>query len=142
MGIDVGAKTLGLAVCDPAQSIATPLLTIKRTKFMKDMAALKRVVDEYSVGGFIVGLPVSMDGREGRRAQSVRDFAMEMQSFMGAGVFVALWDELLSTATVDDFVDELVDKRKTKIKAKESGLIDRLAAQVILQGAVDFNHST
>lgn len=139
MGIDVGAKTLGLAVCNPQQTIATPLQTIKRTKFMKDMTTLQAIAAEYEIGGFIIGLPMNMDETEGRRAQSVRDFALEMQRIMGAETFIALWDERLSTDFVEGFVDNLVDKRKTKIQAKKSGLIDKLAAQVILQGAIDFS---
>ena len=138
LGLDVGKKTIGLALCDPDQNIATPLRTIKRTKFSKDMEELKVVIGEYEVGGFVLGYPVNMDGSEGPRAQSIRDFAIEMKSAMGGEVWIALWDERLSTVSVESFVDKLVEKRKTKTKAKASGLIDKLAAQVILQGAVDY----
>jgi len=138
LGLDVGKKTIGLALADPAHSIATPLLTINRTKFTRDMVALSDVIDEYEVGGFVVGLPINMDGSEGRRAQSIRDFCMEMQNTLGEGTWIALWDERLSTVSADNIVDNLVEKRKTKINAKASGLIDKLAAQTILQGALDF----
>lgn len=138
LGLDVGKKTIGLALSDPNHTIATPLLTINRTKFTKDMNSLLEVVKEYEVGGFIIGLPINMDGSEGRRAQSIRDFAIEMQRFMGGEEFVAFWDERLSTVSADNIVDQLVEKRKTKTNAKASGLIDKLAAQVILQGALDF----
>ena len=141
LGLDVGKKTIGLALCAEGMSLATPLKTIRRTKFTKDMEELKAVIAEYEIGGFIIGYPVNMDGSEGPRAQSIRDFAIEMENILGQGAFIALWDERLSTVSVEDSVDSFVDKRKTKINAKSSGLIDKLAAQVILQGAVDFIHS-
>lgn len=138
LGLDVGKKTIGLALSDPGQSIATPLQTIKRTKFSKDMIFLQGVIEEYEIGGFVVGLPINMDGSEGRRAQSVRDFSIEMQNVLGNDSWIALWDERLSTVSVEESVDNFVEKRKTKANAKASGLIDKLAAQVILQGALDF----
>jgi len=141
MGIDVGSTTLGIALSDPSQSLATPLQTIKRSKFTKDMELLAKVVAEYEVGGFILGLPLNMSGSEGPRCQSVRDFAAEMskiKNVVGNAPWVALWDERLSTVSVEDFVDEQVEKRKTRVNAKSSGLIDKLAAQGILQGALDY----
>lgn len=138
LGLDVGKKTIGLALSDPAQSLATPLQTIKRTKFSSDMEMLKSVIAEYEIGGFVMGYPVNMDGTEGPRAQSTRDFAMEMGKALGGDPWIALWDERLSTVSVEGFVDNFVEKRKTKVKAKASGLIDKLAAQVILQGALDY----
>lgn len=141
MGIDVGSTTLGLALSDPSQGLATPLQTIKRTKFTKDMEQLAKVVAEYEVGGFILGLPLNMNGSEGPRCQSVRDFAAEMskiKTVVGDAPWIALWDERLSTVSVEDFVDEVVEKRKTRMNAKSSGLIDKLAAQGILQGALDY----
>ena len=141
MGLDVGKKTIGLALCDPDHAVATPLSTIKRRKFTLDMEELAEVVREYEVGGFVIGLPVNMDGSEGPRAQSVRDFALEMvrhEAVVGAEPWVALWDERLSTVSVEDFVDKSVEKRKTRVQAKDSGLIDKLAAQVILAGALEF----
>ncbi len=137
LGLDVGKKTIGLALSNPDQTLATPLHTIKRTKFSKDMEALKAVIAEHEIGGFVVGYPVNMDGSEGPRAQSIRDFAVEMDNSLG-GVWIALWDERLSTVSVEDAVDKFVEKRKTKIEAKASGLIDKLAAQMILQGALEF----
>lgn len=138
IGLDVGKKTIGLALSDPSHGIATPLKTIQRTKFTKDMIALSEVVKDYEVKGFIIGLPVNMDGSEGRRAQSIRDFAAEMHNFLGNDPWIAFWDERLSTVSADNIVDTLVEKRKTKINAKSSGLIDKLAAHSILQGALDF----
>ncbi|MEZ5919020.1 MAG: Holliday junction resolvase RuvX [Alphaproteobacteria bacterium] len=141
LGLDVGVKTIGLALSDPAQSIATPLHTIKRTKFTKDILELDGIIREFEIGGYVLGLPVNMGGSEGRRAQSIRDFAQEMNNhpkIFGADPFIAFWDERLSTVSVEEFVDKSVGKRKTKANAKSSGLIDKLAAQVILQGALDF----
>lgn len=138
LGLDVGKKTIGLALSDPDQNIATPLQTVNRSKFSKDMEAIKAVITEFEIDGFIVGYPVNMDGTEGSRAQSTRDFALEMQNTLGKDAFIALWDERLSTVSVEGVVDNLVEKRKTKTNAKTSGLIDKLAAQVILQGALDY----
>lgn len=141
LGLDVGKKTLGLALSDPAHSIATPLRTIPRTKFTQDIQKLAEIIRDYEIGGYIIGLPVNMDGTEGPRAQSVRDFAAEManhQDIFGPDPWIAFWDERLSTASVECLVDNFVEKRKTKTNAKASGLIDKLAAQHILQGALDF----
>ena len=137
LGLDVGKKTIGLALSNPDQTLASPLKTIKLTKFSKDMEALKAVIAEHEIGWFVVCYPVNMDGSEGPRAQSIRDFAVEMDNSLG-GVWIALWDERLSTVSVEDAVDKFVEKRKTKIEAKASGLIDKLAAQMILQGALEF----
>lgn len=138
LGLDVGKKTIGLSVCDSDHRLATPLHTIERQKFTKDVEAIKAVMSEYSIGGFVVGLPLNMDGSEGPRAQSIRDFCLELDKALSGGRWIALWDERLSTVSVEDFVDEMVEKRKTKINSKSSGLIDKLAAQIILQGALDY----
>ncbi len=89
----------------------------------------------------MLGLPINMDGSEGGRAQSIRDFAAEMRNHhdvFGSDPWIAFWDERLSTVSVEDFVDTIVRKRKTRVNSKASGLIDKLAAQHILQGAVDY----
>lgn len=141
LGLDVGKKTIGVALSDPKFYMATPLQTIKRTKFTRDILEIDKIIREYEVTGFIIGLPLNMDGSEGPRAQSVRDFAAEMTNYpviFGVNPWIAFWDESLSTASVEGLVDNLVEKRKTRIKAKASGLIDKLAAQHILQGALDF----
>ncbi len=138
LGLDVGKKTIGLALSNPAHSLATPLKTINRTKFTKDIQMLAEISAEFDVGGYVIGLPVNMDGSEGPRAQSVRDFAIEFERTLGAGAWIALWDERLSTVSVEESVDSLVEKRKTRVNAKSSGLIDKLAAQLILQGALDY----
>ncbi len=137
LGMDPGSKTIGLAVSDPAHSIATPLKTVRRTKFTKDIEVLHEVIEEYEIGGFVLGYPVNMDGSEGPRCQSVRDFALEMENhadIFGDNPWIALWDERLSTETVEGFLVESVDMSRTKRKQ----VIDKLAAQHILQGALDF----
>lgn len=141
LGLDVGKKTIGVALCHGGHALATPLLTIKRTKFTRDILELEALVKEYDVGGFIIGLPVNMDGSEGPRAQSVRDFAAELVRYpavVGAQPWVALWDERLSTVSVEDMVDTFVDKKSKRRGAKDSGLIDKLAAHLILEGALEF----
>ena len=140
LGLDVGKKTIGLALCDPSHQVATPVETIKRTKFTKDIERLKMLVEEYEVAGFVIGLPVNMDGSEGPRAQSVRDFALELARYpeiVGDNPWIALHDERLSTVSVEEVVDNFVGKRKTRVESKESGLIDKLAAQHILQSAIN-----
>jgi len=141
LGLDVGKKTIGVALVQDGQGFSTPLTTIKRTKFTKDIMQLQAIVQEYEVSGFVIGLPLNMDGSEGPRAQSVRDFAAELVRYpdiVGAEPWLALWDERLSTQIVEGFVDRAVGKRKTRINAKDSGLIDKLAARHILQDALDF----
>jgi putative Holliday junction resolvase len=138
MGLDVGRKTIGIALSDSTQAIATPLRTIRRTKFSRDMEAIKGIIEEYEIGGFVMGLPLNMDGSEGRRCQSVRDFAAEFDRALAwdQEPWIALWDERLSTHAVESFVDEFVDIKKRR--AKEKGILDKLAAQHILQGALDY----
>lgn len=139
LGIDVGAKTLGLAVCDENHRVATPLQTLRRTKFTRDVEELANIVQDYEIGGFVLGLPLNMDGSEGPRCQSVRDFALELVRYpavVGIRPWVALWDERLSTASVEDFVDKSVGIKRSR--AKDKGITDKLAAQLILQGALDY----
>lgn len=128
-GSGCGEKTIGVAVCDDLQRIATPVETIKRTKFSQDLKALERIVKDFEAGGFVVGFPLNMDGSEGRSAQSVRDFALELERqiskelFPDGTVWIALVDERLSTDTVDDLVGRSVDKKDTA--AGQRGWFDR-----------------
>lgn len=136
MGLDLGSKTIGVAVCDAAQSIATPVTTIQRTKFTKDAEALGQIIQEFEIGGYILGWPLNMDGTEGASCDVVRSFADEMTKhpdIFGKSPFIALWDERLSTQTVDNFLDKDVNMHRKNRKS----VIDKLAAQVILQGALD-----
>lgn len=137
LGMDIGTKTIGLAVSDSGHNIATPLKTIQRTKFTKDVEEFKLVIADYEIGGYVLGLPLNMDGTEGPRCDAVRSFADEMQKYpqiFGTSPWIALWDERLSTASVEDFLVETVDMSRTKRKQ----VVDKLAAQVILQTALDF----
>ncbi len=136
LGMDVGRKTIGLALSNPEQSVSTPLETIKRVKFSKDAAVLNQIIAEYDVKGLVIGFPLNMDGSEGKACQSVRDLAFELARILPV-LWIAFYDERLSTISVEKLVDKSVEKRKTRIKAKESGLIDKLAAHVILESALE-----
>jgi len=141
MGLDLGSKTIGVAISDAGQSIATPVATIKRTKFSKDILELDKIIKEFEIGGYILGWPLNMDGSQGPRCDVTSSFADEMTrhpDIFGVNPFIALQDERLSTSEVDKFVHNRVDINRTKKRgAKESGLTDQLAAQVILQGALN-----
>lgn len=142
MGLDLGSKTIGVAVSDAMQRLATPVITISRNKFTKDIEVLGKIIKEYEVGGYVLGWPLNMDGSEGVRCDATRSFADEMKQhpdIFGKNPVIALYDERLSTREVDNFLDNRVDmKKSSKRGAKQAGLTDRLAAQVILQGALDF----
>jgi putative Holliday junction resolvase len=140
LGLDLGAKTIGLAVSDSAHMIASPLKTIQRTKFSRDIGELAGVVRDYQIGGYVFGWPLNMDGTPGPRCDATRSFADELAKnpqVVGENPWIGLWDERLSTASVDDFLVETVDMSRTKRKQ----VIDKLAAQHILQGALDFIRS-
>lgn len=130
LGLDHGTKTLGLALSDPDQRVVTPLKTITRGKFEADMQALKKVIDDYGVGGVIVGWPLNMDGREGPRTQSVGDY-MKMVEKKFPHLWIASWDERLSTDAAHQFMVDLTNDKRERA-------VDALAASAILQGAVDF----
>lgn len=130
LGLDLGEKTIGVASCDPGRRVATPVETVRRTKFTADADRLKTLAKERAVVGFVLGLPRNMDGTEGARAQSTRAFARSLVK--AAGLPVALWDERLSTAAMDRDLIGLDMSR-----AKRAAKIDESAAAFILQGAID-----
>lgn len=133
LGIDPGSKTLGLAVSDSALSVASPLETIRRGKFAEDAARLADICRERNVGGLVIGLPVNMDGSEGSRCQSVRQFARNLAEKAGFTQPVVFWDERLSTAAVERLlIDEADMTRK-----RRAAVVDKMAAAYILQGALD-----
>ena len=133
LGLDIGEKTIGLAVSDSGQSVASPLETIRRSKFAKDMERLKEIIAERKVGALVLGLPINMDGSEGPRCQSVRQFARNLESLAGIALPLTFWDERLSTRAVERF---LIDEQDmTRMRRAE--VIDKLAAAYILQGALD-----
>jgi putative Holliday junction resolvase len=130
MGFDIGEKTLGLALSDTSLTIATPLETLRRGKFSADVAILARFVEEHRIGGFVLGLPVNMDGSEGPRCQSVRAFANNLMGKIELPL--AFWDERLSTAAV---TRTMLDADLSRSRRAE--LVDKLAAAYILQGFLD-----
>jgi putative holliday junction resolvase len=130
LGFDVGEKTIGLALSDPTLAIASPLETLRRTKFAADAQKLQVIVAKHGVGAFVLGLPINMDGSEGPRAQSVRAFAHNLLAKLDLPL--AFWDERLSTAAVTRGMIEADLSR-----ARRAELVDRAAAAYILQGFLD-----
>jgi len=130
MGLDVGSKTIGLAISDATLTVATPVETIRRTKFSVDAKALLDLAKSRDVGGFILGLPINMDGSEGPRSQSVRQFAANLAA--RTDLPMAFWDERLSTAAATRTMLDADLSRQ-----RRGQLVDMLAAGYILQGALD-----
>ncbi len=131
LGLDLGTKTIGLALSDVGHMIASPLLTIARKKFTLDAAELDAVIDKHNVGALIFGLPIQMDGTEGARAQSTRSFAAEI--LKRRDIPIAFWDERLSTAAVERMLASEADLSRKR----RAELVDKAAAAYILQGALD-----
>jgi putative holliday junction resolvase len=130
IGLDLGTKTIGVAASDPDRRLAMAIETIARTTFTRDATRLLALALERSAAGFVLGLPVNMDGSEGPRAQSTRSFARNLASL--TDLPIALWDERLSTAAVErDLIAADVSR------AKRAAIIDAHAAAYILQGALD-----
>jgi putative Holliday junction resolvase len=129
MGLDVGTKTIGAALCDAGWTIATPAELIKRTKFSADLERLKAAVAAQRVAGFVVGLPLNLDGSESPRTQSTRAFARNLEPL---GLPILLWDERWSTQAV---TRTLIDADASR--ARRAELVDKMAAAYILQGAID-----
>jgi putative pre-16S rRNA nuclease len=130
IGLDVGTKTIGLALSDTRLVIASPLDTIRRRNFRDDMAALFAEIDRHGAGGAVIGLPLALDGRDSPRTQSVRAFA---RNLIGVRDLPALlWDERLSTAAV---TREMIAADMTRKRRAE--IVDKVAAAYILQGCLD-----
>jgi putative Holliday junction resolvase len=130
IGLDLGKKTIGLALSDVGRTVASPLETIRRTKFSVDAARLIALAGEHRVAGLVLGLPLHLDGGEGRRAQSTRAFAANLNKLLPLPIL--LWDERLSTAAAERTLIEADASRRRRAE-----LIDMLAATIILQGALD-----
>jgi putative Holliday junction resolvase len=130
MGLDVGTKTIGLALSDTRLVIASPLDTIRRRRFRDDAAALFALVEHHGVGGLVIGLPLALSGGDTPRTQSVRQFARNLLALRD--VPLAFWDERLSTAAVtrEMIAHDMTRKRRAEI-------VDRVAAAYILQGCLD-----
>ena len=130
MGLDLGTKTIGLALSDGERRIASPLETIRRTKFKADAAALLALADKYDVAAFVLGLPLNMDGSEGPRVQATRAFARNLATL--SPLPIHYWDERLSTAAVTRTLLAADASR-----ARRAELVDKMAAAYILQGLLD-----
>jgi putative Holliday junction resolvase len=130
MGLDLGDKTIGVAVSDSFLSVATPLETVKRRKFGLDAARLLEIAEARRIGGIILGLPRNMDGSEGPRCQSTRAFARNMMRL--TDLPIGFWDERLSTVAAEKALLEADTSRKRRAE-----VIDHVAASYILQGVLD-----
>ncbi|MFK7881335.1 Holliday junction resolvase RuvX [Roseobacter sp.] len=134
-GLDLGTTTIGVAVSDTFQSVATPLETIRRRKFTLDAARLAEIVTARRIGGLVLGLPRNMDGSEGPRCQSTRAFARNLAQVAGLDIPLTFWDERLSTVAAERALLEADTSRKRRAE-----VIDHVAAGYILQGALDRIH--
>ena len=133
LGLDLGDKTIGLAISDRGLKVASPLETIRRSKFTRDAEALAVLCQDRGVGGLVLGLPVNMDGSEGPRCQSVRQFAANLAELAGFTLPIAFWDERLSTAAVERLLIGEADMSRKR----RGQVVDKMAAAYILQGALD-----
>jgi putative Holliday junction resolvase len=130
LGVDLGTKTIGLALSDVERRIATPLETIKRVKFTPDVERMKALIERYEVGGLVFGLPLNMDGTEGPRSQATRAFVRNLKPLVPLPIL--FWDERMSTMVV---TRTLLDADASR--AKRADAVDKMAAAYILQGALD-----
>ena len=130
LGVDVGEKTIGIAISDATWRIATPLMVIRRTNKKADIASLLSLISQYHAIGIIVGLPVNMNGTYGPQAEKMREFASHISEL--SQVLVTLWDERLSTVAVNRTLLDADMSRK-----RRGEVVDKLAATYILQGALD-----
>jgi putative Holliday junction resolvase len=130
IGIDAGTKTLGLALSDVTRTIASPLVVLRRKRFKEDAAELLRLADEHGVSGFVLGLPTNLDGTTGPRVQATRAFAKNLNALTPRPIL--LWDERLSTAEAERTLIAADASRKRRAE-----VIDKIAATIVLQGALD-----
>jgi putative holliday junction resolvase len=131
VGLDLGEKTIGVAVSDIGLMIATPLALIRRAKFTADVEQLLKLMESRGAGGIVIGLPINMDGTEGPRCQSVRAFGRNLLRLRGLPI--AFWDERLSSAAVNRMLIDEADMTR----ARRADVVDKMAATYILQGALD-----
>ncbi|WNO52631.1 Holliday junction resolvase RuvX [Stakelama saccharophila] len=129
MGLDVGSKTIGTALCDAGWHFANPAALIRRTKFTRDKAALADLIAGQAVRGLVIGLPLNLDGTDSPRTQSTRAFARNCEDM---GPPILLWDERWSTQAVER---QMIAEDRSR--ARRADLVDKMAASYILQGAID-----
>jgi putative Holliday junction resolvase len=132
VGLDLGEKTIGVAVSDTTRLIASPYELIRKSKFTDDAAALFKLMRARGASGIVIGLPVNMDGTEGPRCQSVRAFARNLLR-LNENLAIAFWDERMSSMAVNRMLIEEADLSR----ARRADVVDRAAAGYILQGALD-----
>jgi putative holliday junction resolvase len=130
LGIDLGTKTLGLALSDVERRIASPLATLERSKFTADAKKIQALVARFGIGAIVFGLPLNMDGSEGPRAQATRAFARNLAAHIGLPTL--FWDERLSTAAVNRMLINFDTTRR-----RRAALVDKMAAAYILQGFLE-----
>jgi putative pre-16S rRNA nuclease len=130
LGLDLGEKTIGLALSDGALIVATPMETLRRGKFTADAIKLGGIIAEHEIGGLVIGLPLNMDGSEGPRCQSSRQFAANLLEKID--IAIGFWDERLSTVAVTRTLLEADMSRRRRAE-----VVDKMAAAYILQGALD-----
>lgn len=131
LGLDVGEKTIGMALSDALRGFATPAHTIERTTFTRDFEQIRKLITEEKVGGIVIGYPINMNGSEGPRCQSIRQFARNVEA--KAPLPILLWDERMSTMAVMRTIEEADLSRKQRDKS-----VDKMAAAFILQGVLDY----
>ena len=131
MALDLGTKNIGLAISDDGLKIATPLTTVRRTRFSGDAHRILKIAADYNVGGVVIGLPVNMNGSEGPRCQSARQFGANLSKL--TDLPICFWDERLSTRAMERHLiaQDVTRKRRAEV-------IDKMAAQFVLQGLLDF----
>jgi putative Holliday junction resolvase len=130
MGIDLGEKTIGIAISDATWRIATPVMVIRRTDRNADIASIVNLANQYHALGIVVGLPINMNGTMGPQAEKMREFARSLSEL--SQIMIALWDERLSTSAVNRTLLSADMSRK-----RRGEVVDKLAATYILQGALD-----
>jgi putative Holliday junction resolvase len=131
VGLDLGEKTIGVAVSDATRTVASPLELIRKTRFTDDAGALFRLMESRGAGGIVIGLPVNMDGTEGPRCQSSRAFARNLLRLRD--VPIAFWDERMSSMAINRMLIGEADMTR----ARRADVVDKMAAAWILQGALE-----
>ncbi len=133
LGMDLGDRTIGMAISDPALRVASPIATLRRTKFRADLPKIENILYDYNVGGIVFGWPLHMNGTVSKRCQATKQFALNMQ-YYGVDCAVAFFDERLSTVAVDTILINEADMSR----AKRKNAVDKMAAGLILQAALEY----
>ena len=132
LGLDVGKKNIGIAISDPGLKIASPNSNLRRTKLKKDIESLEQIVLDKNIGGLICGLPIKLDGSEGKACQSIRQFVKDVNAEISVGI--SFWDERLSTVAVE----RVLVQEANLSRQRRAQIVDKVAAVYILQSALDY----